>query len=247
MRDNKYLTKIVYACLLGDASVMKDKRYVNTNVWFSQSQIVDHIDYLENLQNILQDVTVMKIHKAREALEHVWIVDRFCNSKELWNLYSKRHPFFNSFRERCYLEGRKVIDVHGLKLMDWEMMSIFYMDDGYLENTTTVNHQGKRYNLDTLGLCTQSYSYGDQVLLKRAIEEKLGVVFNIRPQRNQLGNLKYRMFLRGKDIPKFICGVEKFILPSFQYKLNLTGIEHLKEYDDISRMEIPATAGEDIV
>lgn len=239
MRNNKDLTKYVYSSLLGDASISIDNRdwEKNGNATFEISQTADHLDYLEHLQNKLQDITTFTIKLSKPEKIRV-IDDHTSNCKAQYRLRSSRHPFFNTFRERLYGTGRKIVDPHYLKLLDWEMMATFYMDDGYVSHTNNTNRYDTTYRTDTLGISTQGYSYGDNLLLKESIREKLEVEFNVREFRQKNGNLQYMLKLRGKDIPRFIDNVREYIVPSYKYKTILEGISHTKnssqnEDDDI--------------
>jgi hypothetical protein len=58
-------------------------------------------------------------------------------------------------------------------------------------------------------------SYGDQLLLKKAIKENLDLEFNVV----KTGNKYYTLRLRSKDLEKFMNGIKPYVLDSFQYKL----------------------------
>lgn len=243
MRNDKYLTKIIAGCLLGDASICTDRRD-NGNANFETTKIVDHIDYLEMLQNIINDITTSTIKKSKDADDDHIIAGIHTKRKEQHRLRTSRHPFFNTFKERFYIENKKVVDPHYMKLLDWEMMSIWYMDDGFISNT----HTTKGYDSTVLGLCTNSFSYGDHLVLKNAIKEKLNVDFNIKQERNRLGNLHYRLWIARKDTAKFVYNIEKYIVPSFQYKLIIKQMSMLNDYNNISRTENPLEIkGDEIV
>lgn len=219
MRNNKELTKYVSAFLLGDSSISVDKRdwKRNGNAVFECTQIETHLDYLEWIKSVLEDITSIKISKAKDAGEFKFPQGHTSKTKAQFRVRSSRHPFFNPFRERMYGTGKKSIDPHYLTLMDWESLAIWYMDDGYISNTIK-RKDGKEYPQVILGLCTNCFTYGDNWLLKKAIKEKFDLEFNIQEDR-KIKNLTYRLICRAKDIQKFLDGVEKYIQPSFKYKL----------------------------
>lgn len=219
MRNEKELTKYVSAFLYGDSSITKDKRD-NGNCVFECCQIADHLDYLEWMKAILEDITSFKLspRPGYEEKQDAEIMGIKTHIKAQYRLRSARHPFFNSFRFRLYGTGKKIIDPHYLKLLDWETLAILYMDDGYISHPISTNKYGNSYPQDILGLCTNGYSYGDNLLLKKAIKDLFDIEFNVSEER-QNGNLQYRLKLRSKDIVKFLDGISKYIVPSFEYKL----------------------------
>jgi hypothetical protein len=147
-----------------------------------------------------------------------------CTVQPMYRLRTSRHPFFNPFRERLYSTGNKIIDPHYLKLLDWEMLAILYQDDGSISHY--ISSSNKAYN--TVELATHRYSYGDNLLLKKAIKETMDIEFNVCQVRRK-DKLYYRLNLRQKDVSKFIDGISKFVLPSFEYKLNIFSNEVLQD------------------
>lgn len=192
MRDNKYLTKIVASCVMGNSEVKSAEKKV---AFLELNKPEVHLDYLTHLQTILQDITSVRIK------------DNI--------LKTSNHPFFKKFRERCYLYSRKVIDPHYLTLLDWEMVSFLYMDRGSFSKIVEIN--------------TNLYSYGDNILLKRAIKEKLGIEFNIKDDRSNSGALQYKMVLRKRDANIFMENIEKFVVPSYMYKISRTEISSIED------------------
>lgn len=217
MRNDKELTKYVAAFLLGDSSITIDKRdwYKKGNATFECCQTEDHLDYLEWMKSILEDITSFTLSPKPGQKEYSTFPNGITSKvKPQYKLRSSRHPFFNNFRERMYATGIKSIDPHYIKLLDWETMAIWYMDDGFINNYLSKGE----YPQDKLGLCTNGFTYADNWFLKKAIKETLGIEFNIQIQR-QNRNVNYRLILRARDIPKFIDNVEPYIQPSFRYKL----------------------------
>lgn len=204
MRENKELTKYIAAFTYGDGTIGKDKRD-NGNCWFTTVKTEDNLDFLEFASEILNDISKVSLHK--------YIPET--NTKPFYRLETGRHPFYNPFRERLYGTGKKAIDPHYLTLLDWETIAILYMDDGTVSYSSDHGKYGK-YNLE---LCTQSFTYGDNWLLKKAIKEKLDIEFNIH-QRTINEKLQYSLYLRQKDMLSFFENIEPFILDSFSYKID---------------------------
>lgn len=208
--DKKELLKYVWAFTLGDGclTVSKNKHRIknNINYTFDCSQISEHEDYILWRADILSNITGVYIQERQFSNN---------NTKLQLRTTTGRHPFFTTLRQRMYLNNNKIIDPHDLKLLDWETLAILYQDDG------SLSLKDKKYNLHILSLATESFSYGDNILLQRAIKDKTDILFRVQKCIHN-GHTLYRLDLSRKDdIKKFVDGVSKFIKPSFEYKINL--------------------------
>ena len=93
-------------------------------------------------------------------------------------------------------------------MLDWEMLSILFMDDGSCE-------KDKRCDATPIvRLNTKRLSYADTWLLKKGIKDSLNVEFNIHRH-----NHRWFLSLRTKDYETFKENVSNYILPCYQYKL----------------------------
>lgn len=201
--DNKYVTKIVAASLLGDGSVGIPPDG-SRNAKYRQPKTIDHMDYVDWLAGVLESVTPTNRYEYQPKM---------ANAKRAVMLQSRCHPFYTKFRHRMYPNGHKVVDPHYLTLLDWEFMSVWYQEDGSL-----IRDARKKATYAKVVLCTNCFSYGDQHLLRIAIKEKLGVEFSVDGMR-QNGNQNYILRLRSTDLNKFLDGISPHVVPSFQYKL----------------------------
>lgn len=198
--DKKELVKLLSYLVMGDGSVHNNGG--TKNCVFSISATEDHEDFILWCKRVVENVTSSK----------VCLQDREPPRRNLFKLQTLSHPFFNDLRERIYVDSYKSIDPHALKLMDWQAIAILYMCDGCLGKH--VREGGAVSFTTTLNLCR--LSYGDQLLLKKAIKDKLGLEWNVV----KTGGKYYTLRLRAKDHNKFMEGVEPYILDSFKYKLD---------------------------
>lgn len=135
-------------------------------------------------------------------------------------LESKVHPTLTSIWQRIYIDGKKVIDPHMLTMLDAEALAIIFMADG-------SRYVDKRCNAaPSYSLNTKGFSYGDNLLLKQAIRDKLGLEFNVQRQSNY-----WYLRLRTRDSSKFEQLVLPYVQESFLYKLGR--LAPLCEGDDI--------------
>ncbi len=200
---NKEIFKYIVAFTYGDGSLSNR----GTNAYYRMAQIAEHSDYVLWQAGILSQLTDIRLRPYQPK-----------TGKEQLHLETKQHPKYTKVFNRLYATGTKAIDPHYLTLLDWETLAILYMDDGCLAKRYNAQYNRLDYNIV---LCTENFTYGDNYLLAKAIKEKTALMFDVV---NQLVNdrVAHRLRLNKKQTPAFLQGVESFIVPSFQYKLDLS-------------------------
>src|SRR5574343_1034103 len=195
IEDKKELMKLCSFMVMGGGGV-----YLNgKNHYFIMNIIKENKDYVMLCKNILENITKCIISE----------VDKGGGRKLQLRLESCNHPYFNVLRDRIYINKYKSIDNHILKLLDYEALSFLYMSDGCACYKTNNN---RKYPCVTLNM--KRLSYGDQLLLKKALKDKLDLEWNI----NKNGKYFY-LTLRTKDHSKFFENMKKYVIPSFMYKI----------------------------
>lgn len=202
-----YLEKIVAASLLGDGCVHIPKNGFK-NAIYTTSKTVNHADYIEWLQERLETLT-----RVNRTLTHP---SKYVpNAKDAIVIRSGAHSFYTNFRNRMYGTGIKCVDRHYLTLLDWEFLAVWYQEDG----TMNVRQRARDKKPDIqISLATNCFSYGDQMLLKLALKEKLGLDWNIRQYTANNGTFRHTLHLRRLHAEHFCNMIAPYIVPSFQYK-----------------------------
>lgn len=219
MNNNMYLTKIVAASLLGDGCVHVPPDG-SINAKYTQNKIVPHADYVDWLCERLEQITHVNRHEYQPKME---------NANKIIQFSTRCHPFYTKFRERMYGTGVKCVDPHYLTLLDWEFLAVWYQEDG----TMNVRQRPRDKTPDIqISLATNCFGYGDQLLLRDALKEKLNLEWNIRSYTNKKGYRKYTLHLYRKCADVFMENISKYIVPSFQYKCSydkhrLTAVEDI--------------------
>lgn len=219
--NKKELTKLVSAFMLGDGCLRIWNNRPNLPAAYYLSQVDKHEEYVKWQQSVIEEITgtTLRHYPASEA--------EGINRQGYFRLESKSHPMLQTLRDRWYHDGRKTISLHDLKLMDWQMMAIWYMDDGYILNSEN------KYHKDNVYLCTDNFTEAEVTLLQKIIYSSLGVAMNIRQRgRKKDGTRIYRLMANKDQALKFLDGVRPYIFESFSYKV---------------RTGNPAPAGDDIV
>ena len=200
--NKPYIMKIIAASLLGDGCVHIPREY--KNAIYSTSKTVNHRDYIEWLIERLETINKVSVSLHQPSMR---------NAKQLICIRTRSHPIYTKFRHRMYPNGIKVVDPHYLKLLDWEFMAVWFQEDG----TLNTRYRKNCYEMQA-SIATMCFSYGDHLLLARAIEEKLHIPAHIRPIKAKNGARQYMLTFRRKFIPRLLDGIQPYIVPSFQYK-----------------------------
>lgn len=200
-----YLEKIIAASLLGDGSVSIPKDG-SINAQYTQSKTMPHVDYAEWMIERMETLTKVSRWYFQPKME---------NAKPVIGFRSRVHPFYTQFRNRMYGTGKKCVDRHYLTLMDWEFLAVWFQEDGTLNSRQ--RERDRRPDVQ-ISIATHCFSYGDHMLLKLALKEKLDLDWNIRQMKNKKGEIQYTLHLYRKHAEYFCENIEPFIVPSFKYK-----------------------------
>ncbi len=200
--DKQNLIKYISAFTVGDGGLYQHGK----NARFISNQLAIHKDYIDWRAEILSEVTEVKTHEFQPNLP---------NRKPQIHTSTRTHPIYTSVRNRMYIENKKVVDPHYLKMLDWECLAILFQDDGSCVNRSKESAGAA----PKVSIATDNFSYADNWLLKKALKEKLDLEFNVQRSTKKTGQVYWHIRLRAKDYEKFYSGVEQYIQPSFYYKL----------------------------
>ena len=202
--NKKDLTKLISFMATFDGGIYR--RYAKGNASFKLNMLKENLDYVERVGDVLSQLT------------GVTIVDRKlsnndgCNRKPQVALSSRVHPFLTTLHERMYTpDGKKVLDLHMLKMLDAETLAIIFMCDGGSRVHTSA---GSSVGSPDITLNTKGFSESDNLSLSKAIYEKFG----IRSKVNRQNQFRY-LRVSSKDAQMFCDTVAPYMAPSFKYKL----------------------------
>lgn len=197
--DKKQLTKLISYFAMGDGGLYITGKY--TNAKFIMNMKKENMDYVEYVKSTLSHIVNCTVYDRKD-----YNTDG-CTRQPQVRLESSTHPMFTIIHDRIYcVDKHKGLDLHTLKLLDWEAMAILYMSDG------CAYQYGDGYVNVTLNM--KRLSEAEQLVLKQTIRSTLGVEFNINK-----GGKYFCLRLRNKDVNTFMDGVEPYIVNSFKYKI----------------------------
>ena len=234
--DTKELTNLISSFIIGDGALSNLKHYgkgkgnyeINKtkNSKYYLKQLSIHKDYIEWQASILENLTRVSMNTVKEYID-----SRGYKAKEQIHLSSMCHPFYTTMRQNFYINNEKIISPHYLKLWNEQSMAILFMDDGWLEKT--LNENGTIYY--RVGIATHSFTYGDNMLLKKMIKEKFAIEFDIKKHKQKSGQYKFYLRNSKNNSLRFLDLISPFVFPSFFYKI------------DMSVQLTPNNKGDDIV
>lgn len=196
--DKKNLVKLISAYSTFDGGLYK--RTSSSNASFIMNMRTENADYIEMVARTLECITGVQVDDRKD-----YNTDGYKRSPQV-RLQSKCHPFLTKIHSRIYIDKHKVVDPHMLKLMDAEMLAIIFMCDG-----GSKLDKGK-YSDITLN--TKGFSYGDNLILSKAIYGATGIRTTINKQ-NQYRYLR----VKSEDHLLFVNTIMPYITPSFRYKI----------------------------
>ena len=192
--DKKQIIKILSFLSMSDGNLTMHKGCVNASFHITQREGKDGLIYL-----------------ASKCLDQLRIGYKICPTYQYKDytyirLSSRVHPALTKLWKRIYLDGRKVLDPHAFKQLDWEAIAILYMADG------NIQFPKKGRPTAMINLCRLSYP--EYVWFLHQVKEKLGIQGNIY----KCGKY-WRFGFRVEQSEIFFNKIAKYILPEYVYKL----------------------------
>ena len=195
--DPKYLVAAVTWMTLGDGSITIPKKGVNGFFQVTHSEL--HSDYIEMKASILQNITSVKVGKYYHSGQDGYN----------WQLWTKCHPAYTKLRHSIYLDKRKVLSEHAIKLINPFCLAVLYQDDGRWNESKS-----------TLSIVKPLFSELELLALAKAIVDKFGIIFRVRRgSRLKDGTIGYELGLRMKDVDTFFDLIGPYVVPSMSYKV----------------------------
>lgn len=215
--DKKLWVKYISSFVIGDGCLaLAGKR--NNNARYHFQQHVSHKDYVDWQANIIENICPVTVVERKPYTDkNGW------NHNGSYVLTSRSLPFFTTIRSRWYIEGKKVVSPHDIRLFDAESLAVWFMDDGCL-----CKHKKNKINYYWINMATQSFSWADNKFLRDFLADKFDIHADIGTRKYTSG-IKYVLNIKKRNVQTFLDTVKPYILPSFQYKLELPHEEHSTE------------------
>ena len=188
--------QVIIGSMLGDMSMNKRG---TENAYFLYSQGGVHRSYIKFMYGKLERLTTGYGISEREVLlkgnRHISLY-----------FYSIALPALNEIYEMFYQGGRKVVPKNIAKFMDFGILAIWIMDDGFRKG-------------EGLRLCTDSFSKEDVELLIEALKEKLGI--NPTIIIGNRGKGQYRISINKRDMMRIRPHLRHYMHKKMYYKIGI--------------------------
>jgi hypothetical protein len=193
--------QIVLGSLLGDGHLEK----ISKNARFDCCHNPKQVDYI-----IWKAKMISKNFKVR-----VWLGDNGPKYK-IYKLSTNSSPLITPYHSLFYIKSNKpkrrwekVIKLEVLEQLNPLALAVWYCDDG----TYTVRDK-------TCGICTQSFTYEENVILRDYFIKKWEIGPHIQKDfRKNLNKLYYMLVFNTKETDKFLKLIKEFVIDSMVYKL----------------------------
>lgn len=186
--------QILIGSLLGDGnlSIGKFGKYPT----YREDKKKEHRDYLEYKNEILHRFNSKVSMRTRQNKARKIQFD-------IYNLTTATIPVFQSYYEKFYPNGKKILPVDLLEKVDPLGLSIWFCDDG---------SYGQLYKF--IQISTHCFTFKEHEIMVDWFKRK----FNISPRISKDG-VHYRLQFTKPDTVKFIEIVRPYIHPIMKYKL----------------------------
>ena len=205
----EHIDKYIHSFMLGDGCLHPAGKRGN-NCRYHLSQIATHKDYIDWQKTILEEICPVYVrYKPAYIDSNGW------NHNNAYALHTRSLQYFTDMYNKWYVDKKKSIFKENLNTLDLESLAILYMDDGSL-----CAHSGRSRDGLNIVLCTMSFTYNENIILRDWIEHLTGVTATILPSKRR-NKTHYILKYRKKDVFKFIKCIKPYILPSFEYKIEV--------------------------
>lgn len=104
------------------------------------------------------------------------------------------------------MDGRRTLDPHAFKQLDWESLAILYMSDGNIQWSSSGTPTAM------INLCRLSYA--EFMWFRSQVKEALGITGNVY----KCGKY-FRFGFRVKESEVFFSRIRPYVLEQYRYKL----------------------------
>lgn len=194
------IKNIIYGVLISDG-------YIDTNFRFDLFN--KHPEYIKYIYQVLKQVTGLEPTYNEKFDKRYGRVMGY----RVWT--KSNHPYLAKLRDKCYIEGEKVLNESLFFRLTPESLAHVWMCDGYLE----VAKNRKLNKVQNKGwFCLEAF-YDYEL---NSFIDYLHNTYNIHATLcNYKDGKGFRVRLGGLELQKFVSLIYPFILPIFKYKVEL--------------------------
>jgi hypothetical protein len=201
---------VVIGSLLGDG-------HITPLGYFSEKHSEKQVEYLEWKGEALKEILTDKSFSA-----YPYFDKRYGHNNYSFCLRTKAHSFLYEMRKLFYKEvdGKtiKVVPEKIEDLMNEKVLAVWFMDDGHTDWGYRHGERGTNNLLPQSKISSQSFSFEENVMLQKTLENKFNIVSNIRFHKKN----KKEPFLKITSVSSkiFFEIIKPFITNDLIYKID---------------------------
>lgn len=194
---------MVYGMLLGDSSIINDKRTNSNNIRISTTQGEAQLEYLKLKQSIFGEDN-FRIYKGKSG---------YCENAVYSGRLVMDINIANHVLQDCYVNGKKVITERMMDKITPMSLAFWYMDDGTIRHRSVDDKQSPSIEISTCGFTKE-----ENEILIDMLWNKFGVKSNLRRERTY-----WSIYITVEGTKVFLDLIKDYIPTCMKYK---TLIEH---------------------
>ena len=196
--DNNVIP-IVYGMLLGDSSIISDKRSRSQNVMISTTQGEKQLDYLRLKQQMF-GAENFAIYKSKSG---------YCDNAVYIGRLMTDINIANHVLADCYINGKKTVTKAMADKLTPISLALWYLDDG------TIRHRNKDdRNRPAIQISTCGFSKEENEILIEMLQNRFGVESNLRLEKNKY----WSIYITANGTEVFLNLIKDYIPKSMKYK-----------------------------
>lgn len=190
---------MVYGMLIGDSSIMDDKRCSSNNIRISTTQGEAQLDYLKLKQSIFGKDN-FHIHKGKSG---------YCDNAVYAGHLVMDVNIANHVLHDCYIDGRKVITKQMVDKFTLLSLAFWYLDDG------TIRHRNENdKESPSIQISTCAYSKDENLILINMLRDKFGIESTLRREKNKY----WSIYITVEGTKVFLDLIKDYIPTCMKYK-----------------------------
>lgn len=190
---------IVYGMLLGDSSILNDRRSRTNNITISTTQGEKQLDYLKLKQSIF-GVDNFSIYKGKSG---------YCDNAVYSGHIVSDVNIANHVLEDCYIDNKKTITKSMMDKITPLSLAFWYLDDGTLRHRAEDDSYSPTIQISTCG-----FSKEENEILIDMLWNKFGVESNLRREKDKY----WSIYITTNGTKVFLELIKDYIPECMKYK-----------------------------
>ena len=188
---------LIFGMLLGDSSIILDRRSKSNNIRIDTAQGEKQLDYLKFKQRLFGK-DYFKIYKCKSG---------YCDNIVYKGCLAMDYNISHIINETCYHNHKKTITKKMIDYLNPISLALWYMDDGNLK------HKESKIHKPSIMISTCGFTLEENNLLIHMLKNKFGIDCNLRKDKKY-----WSIYITVSGTYKFLKLVTQYMPKSMRYK-----------------------------